>query len=245
MEHGTVKWYNDAKEFGFVKADSGDELIAQKQFILSDPKTLFEFQRVEFNRYQHEGKSICTDLRVVETKEFSLYDHEFITAEGELIHGSKYIGQIVLVVNVASQCGLTEQYEKLEKLYKQYKWTGNNFEILAFPSNNFAGQEPGSTQDILEFCRSKFNVSFTVMEKVNVIEYNKESPDIEIRTGEKNKVLNFFEQLYLKTNERPYWNFHKYLINKDAKTVLSFSPFTEPMSDEITACIESMIKETV
>jgi glutathione peroxidase len=94
------------------------------------------------------------------------YDFEAKNIKGETISMSQYKGKVVLVVNVASECGFTSQYEGLEKLYETYKEQG--FEILAFPCNQFGNQEPGSSEEIQKFCSTKFYVTFAIFEKIEV-----------------------------------------------------------------------------
>lgn len=243
VETGTIKWFNDAKGYGFIWTDVGDEIICEKCHVVSHPQTLFEFQRVEFERFEWEGRTHAGKINVIETRNFDMYDYEVITAEEEKIHLTKYLGQVLLVVNTASECGLTPQYESLQKLYDKYKWQGNNFEILAFPSNHFAKQEPGTNEEIIQFCRSNYDVKFTIMSKTNVIQYDKSNPESILDNSGPYEVHPLFDYLSAKTGEQPQWNFHKYLVSKNGQRVLSFNHFVDPMSEEITSVIEEMLKE--
>lgn len=241
MEQGTVKWFNDAKSYGVVIADKGDEIICESWHVQTEPKTLFEFQRIEFDRFEHDGVEKATNIRVIENRDLSMYDHEFVTAEGEKVHLSKYLGQVVMIVNVASECGLTHQYTGLQDLYERYKWAGNGFEILAFPCDQFANQEPGSDEDILNFVRNEFGVTFTMMGKSNVVGQNK----IDFDTFEENKVDDvnpFYAQLKQITGETPQWNFHKYLMSKNGQEILSFDHFVDPTDEKIIEVVERMLK---
>ncbi|MBU6469001.1 MAG: glutathione peroxidase [Betaproteobacteria bacterium] len=138
----------------------------------------------------------------------------------------QYKGKVVMVVNTASYCGFTPQYESLERLYSQYKNKG--FVILGFPSNNFGHQEPGSNQEIAEFCSKTYGVKFPMFGKTDVI-------------GENANPL--FKLLSLSTKDSPSWNFHKYLIDKKGKIVGSYASDTDPESPEFTKQISLLLAE--
>ena len=128
---------------------------------------------------------------------------------------SKYQGKLVLVVNTASHCGFTPQYEGLEKLYKDYK--DKNFIILAFPCNQFAGQEPGSAEEILSFCKINYGVTFPIFNKINV------------NGKETHPIYNYLKtELPDKLGPRIKWNFTKFLIDQSGKPVKRFSPSDTP-----------------
>ena len=135
-----------------------------------------------------------------------------------------YSGKVVLVVNTASKCGNTPQYDGLEKLYQEYAEKG--LVVLGFPSNDFFGQEPGTEEQIQEFCRLTYKVKFPMFEKVAVKE------------GEAHP---FFDQLAAATGTYPTWNFHKYLIGRDGKAITQFSPRTQPYDADVIAQIESAL----
>lgn len=135
-----------------------------------------------------------------------------------------YAGKVVLVVNTASKCGNTPQYDGLEKLYQEYGDEG--LVVLGFPSNDFMGQEPGTEEQIQEFCRLTYKVKFPMFEKVTVKE------------GEAHP---FFDQLAAAAGTYPTWNFHKYLIGRDGKVVTQFSPRTQPYDGEVVSQIESAL----
>ena len=136
-----------------------------------------------------------------------------------------YSGKVILVVNVASKCGNTPQYDGLEALYEEYSEKG--LIVLGFPSNDFMGQEPGTEEEIQEFCRLTYKVKFPMFEKVTVKE------------GEAHPL---FDQLAAAAGTYPTWNFHKYLIGRDGKLITEFSPRTQPYDDKVVAGIESALE---
>ncbi|MFE2263542.1 glutathione peroxidase [Streptomyces griseosporeus] len=152
---------------------------------------------------------------------------------GALTGGSadlaQYAGQVVLIVNVASRCGLTSQYAGLEKLHEQY--SGRGFTVLGVPCNQFLGQEPGSAEEIAEFCSATYGVTFPMTEKVEVNGENRhplytrlvDFPDAEGHTGDIR------------------WNFEKFLLGRDGTVVARFSPQTEPDADEIVSAVEAQL----
>jgi glutathione peroxidase len=135
-----------------------------------------------------------------------------------------YSGKVVLVVNVASKCGNTPQYDGLEALYQEYGEKG--LVVLGFPSNDFMGQEPGTEEEIQEFCRLTYKVKFPMFEKVTVKE------------GEAHP---FYDSLAAAAGTYPTWNFHKYLIGRDGELISEFTPRTQPYDDELVAEIESAL----
>ncbi len=138
----------------------------------------------------------------------------------------QYKGKVILVVNTASYCGFTSQYEGLEKIYAQYKDQG--FVILGFPSNDFGKQEPGSNKEIADFCYNTYGVKFPMFAKSSV-------------SGKDANPL--FKLLIEKTGTKPRWNFYKYLIDKDGNIVDAFSSITSPTSKKITSKIETLLKK--
>ncbi len=155
----------------------------------------------------------------------SIYDFSVKDTNLKDVSLSEYKDKILLIVNVASYCGLTYQYEGLEKLYKKYK--NKDFEILGFPCNQFALQEPGSNEEIKKFCDTKYGITFKILNKINV-NGSKEDP---FYTFLKNKRPGVGGTKQIK------WNFTKFLINKDGDVVNRFGPQSEPKD------IESSIKE--
>jgi glutathione peroxidase len=151
--------------------------------------------------------------------------------DGRSVDLSQYKGHVVLVVNVASECGLTPQYTGLEAIYRQYRDKG--FRILAFPSNDFAGQEPGTPEQIQQFCSTKYDVSFDLMEKVAIKGPNKHPIYAFLTSAEGNP--DFAGDIE--------WNFGKFLLNKQGKVVARFHPQVTPDSPEVTSQIEALLAE--
>lgn len=142
---------------------------------------------------------------------------------------SDYKGKVLLIVNVASKCGFTKQYSGLQEIYEKYKDKG--LEVLGFPCNDFGGQEPGSNEEITEFCSLNFNVTFPMFDKVKVIGEDKH-PLFEILTN--NSVTG-------KANIK--WNFEKFIIDKEGNIVDRFSSITTPESNKITSLIEKELSK--
>jgi glutathione peroxidase len=136
----------------------------------------------------------------------------------------QFEGKVLLIVNTASECGYTPQYEGLEALYRRYREKG--LVVLGFPANDFGGQEPGSDRDIAKFCEVNYGVSFPMFGKSGVSESNANP---------------FYASLARKTGARPHWNFHKYLIDRSGETVLSFDSAVEPGDRKLVAEIERML----
>ena len=156
----------------------------------------------------------------------SLLDQDFRRlASDEVVNlETAYGGKVVLVVNTASKCGNTPQYEGLEKLYEEYGDEG--LVVLGFPSNDFFGQEPGTEEEIQEFCRLTYGVRFPMFEKVTV---------------KKGEAHPFYNQLAAAAGTYPTWNFHKYLIGRDGRLIAEFSPRTSPYDDALVASIRSAL----
>lgn len=142
---------------------------------------------------------------------------------------SSYNGKVLLIVNVASECGYTKQYAGLQEIYEKYNPQG--FEILAFPCNDFGGQEPGTNEEIQHFCSSKFGVTFKLFDKIKVLGDGK-SPLYE-------RLIN--NSVTEKGDVK--WNFEKFLISKDGKIVSRFRHKVEPTSEEVISAIESELKK--
>ncbi len=157
-----------------------------------------------------------------------LLDREFRKLAGkETVNLEQaYGGQVLLVVNTASKCGFTPQYEGLEAMYAKYKDQG--FAVLGFPSNDFMGQEPGSEEDIAEFCTLTYGVKFPMFEKVQV------------RGADATPL---YRDLAAATGEAPGWNFHKYLVDRDGKVVASFGSRTTPDDPKLVAQIEKLLAQ--
>ena len=142
--------------------------------------------------------------------------------DGQEVSLSDYKGKVLMIVNVASFCGYTPQYEGLENIYKKYKDMG--FEILAFPCNDFGAQEPGSNEEIKTFCTTRYSVTFPLFDKIKVLG-NEKSPLYA-------KLINFPPAGDIS------WNFEKFLIDKNGNVVARFKSKVTPESEEITSAIE-------
>ncbi|NMC99648.1 MAG: glutathione peroxidase [Bacteroidales bacterium] len=157
----------------------------------------------------------------------SIYDFSIKTIDGVPYDLSQLKGKKIMMVNVASKCGFTPQYEKLEMLYERYK--DKNFVVIGFPANNFLNQEPGTAEEIKNFCTTKYNVSFPIMEKISV-----KGKDIHplyqwLTDKTKNGV----------SNEPIKWNFQKFLIDENGQIALVIPPNESPMSEKIIQWIEN------
>ncbi|TSE25804.1 glutathione peroxidase [Tepidimonas aquatica] len=157
----------------------------------------------------------------------SILQHTFARLQDEQPQNlCQYAGKVVLVVNTASYCGFTRQYEGLEALYRRYRDRG--LVVLGFPSNDFGQQEPGSNQQIAEFCANTFGVQFPMFAKSSV------------RRPEANPL---FKQLAERTGTTPKWNFYKYLISRDGRTVLAYNSLTGPESKTLLRDLERLLAD--
>jgi len=138
----------------------------------------------------------------------------------------QYRGKVLLVVNTASECGYTPQYEGLEKLYRRFKDQG--LVVLGFPSNDFGGQEPGSNKEIAKFCEANYGVSFPMFTKTSVA---------------KGSANAFYEKLAQSTGSRPGWNFHKYLVDRRGTKAVAFDTRVEPSDPKLLKEIERLLSE--
>lgn len=153
-----------------------------------------------------------------------LLNHRFTSLQGQPVDLCRFSNRPILVVNTASKCGYTPQFEKLEDLHRRYRDRG--LVVLGFPSNDF-NQEPGTNREIAEFCRLTYLIDFPMIEKSAV-----SGPGADA----------FFKQLQAVTGEAPQWNFHKYLIAPDGRTVYSFRSRVEPDSREILSKLTPMLR---
>ena len=154
------------------------------------------------------------------------YDFEFHTIEGGHLPLETYRDKVVLVVNTASQCGLTPQYDGLEKLYSDYRDQG--LVVLGVPCNQFAGQEPGTEAEIKDFCETKFNIDFPLTAKADV-------------KGDTAHPFYKWAKDVLGEPAEPVWNFHKILVGKDGKLIRAFGPRTEPLDDEVVGAVKAAL----
>jgi len=153
----------------------------------------------------------------------SFFDLQARTLDGKPQPFSAFKGKVALVVNVASECGYTPQYQGLQSLAEQYGKKG--LLVLGFPSNEFGGQEPGSSEEIAQFCSSRFHVTFPMFEKVKT------------KGPEQSPVYAFLTA----REAPPKWNFHKYLVGKDGQVVKSFGSGVDPGSAELKGAIDAAL----
>ena len=154
----------------------------------------------------------------------SLLDFRFQSLQGKAVDLCQYRGKVLLVVNTASYCGYTEQYKGLQALYDRYRDRG--LVVLGFPANDFGKQEPGSNAEVADFCERTYKVKFPMLEKTSVVGA---------------QVNPMYEALFKATGERPKWNFHKYLIAADGKTVKSFASDVAPESPLVQMEIDKLV----
>jgi glutathione peroxidase len=178
----------------------------------------------------------------------AIQDIKFNRPDGKTATLSEFKGKVVMIVNVASKCGLTPQYEALEKLYRKYAEKG--FTILGFPANNFLAQEPGSDDEIQEFCKLTYDVTFPVMSKISVKGEDKH-PLYTALMNLKPMAMQIegstLAEKLEKHGQRPesdsgiLWNFEKFLIDKEGNVAARFAPDMAPDSSEITETINKLL----
>ena len=156
----------------------------------------------------------------------SAYDIKMTAIDGKPLPLAKYRGQVMMVVNTASFCGYTPQYEALQKVHETYRARG--FTVLGVPSGDFKGQEYGSNKEIAQFCESKFGIRFPMAEKASVIGPNA-APFYKWAQGE------------LGPDNVPKWNFHKYLVGRDGRLIAAFPSKVKPDAPEVVAAIEKAL----
>jgi glutathione peroxidase len=166
---------------------------------------------------------------LAEIKVNSFYDHKVKAIDGKDVALMEYKGKVALVVNTASKCGYTGQYEGLEKLYKTYQTKG--LVVLGFPSNDFLSQEPGTNEEIAKFCKFNFGVTFPLFEK---------NP---VKGKEKQPVYQFLTSAYKgKPSGEVGWNFEKFLVDKSGNVVARFKSSVKPNDSELIKKIEELLK---
>jgi len=156
----------------------------------------------------------------------SAYDFTLNSIDGKPVSLASFKGKVTLIVNVASQCGYTPQYSALEAVYEKYRDRG--FVIAGFPANNFGGQEPGSNEEIKQFCSRKYSVKFPMFSKISV------------QGSDKAPLYQFLTSTMGGEIE---WNFTKFLVDKDGKVLRRFDSAVEPDSAEVIAAIEAALKK--
>lgn len=170
--------------------------------------------------------SMPEDTKLVEKwKGTSFFSLKTKSLANEAVDLKQYEGKVVLVVNVASQCGLTPQYEGLEKLYRELK--DKDLVVMGFPSNDFGGQEPGTPEEIKSFCTSKYDVTFPMMEKV--------------KTAAGAGQAEIYEFLGTRTGKLPGWNFAKYVIGRDGQTITFFDSRVKPDAKDLREAIDKAL----
>ena len=155
------------------------------------------------------------------------YDFNFKDLDGSPLNLSEYKGKVIVAINVASQCGFTGQYEDMQKVWEKYQSKG--IIMLGIPSNDFGKQEPGSNEDIKNFCEAKFGISFPMTEKVSVKGSDAHPFYIWARENHGKSAI-------------PKWNFHKIIIDKNGKVAETFSSITNPSSNKFIKTLEKLIK---
>jgi glutathione peroxidase len=154
----------------------------------------------------------------------AVLDREFPNLRDEPVSLCEFRGKVLLIVNTASECGYTPQYEGLEGLYRRYRDKG--FAVLGFPANDFGGQEPGSNKQIAQFCRVNYGITFPMFAKTSVVGVNANP---------------LFRELAAKTGKPPRWNFHKYLLDRVGQPAAVFESAVEPADPRVTAQIEKLL----
>ncbi len=154
------------------------------------------------------------------------YDFKFKDLDGSILSLSEYKGKIIVVVNVASQCGFTKQYEDMQNIGEKYQSKG--IVMLGIPSNDFGNQEPGSSKEIKNFCEAKFGISFPMTEKVSVKGSDAHPFYIWARENHGKSAI-------------PKWNFHKIIVGKDGKIAETFTSITNPSSKKFIKALEKLI----
>lgn len=160
----------------------------------------------------------------------TIYQFKVNDVHGNEVDMADYKGKVLLIVNTASKCGFTPQLDAMEHLYKEFKEDG--FEVLAFPSNDFAGQEPLDGEAIQQFCMVQYNAQYPIFEKTHVKGRN---------ASELFKFLSS-KKLNGKVNSTPKWNFHKYLVDKEGRVVDYFYTITTPTSSKIKRSIRKLLE---
>lgn len=174
------------------------------------------------------GKAVTDEATLTER---SVLEFTMKSIDDKDVPLSTYQGKVLLIVNVASRCGNTNQYAGLEKLYATYREQG--FEVLGFPANNFLGQEPGTNAEIKEFCTTTYGVTFPMFSKISV-KGDDQHPLYRFLTSEATNP---------KFSGNVKWNFQKYLVGRNGGVIAKFAPGDDPMSGQIVSAIEAALKE--
>ena len=205
------------------------------------------------NNQNNKTAQVAEETEPVVEQTSGIYDITVKDIDGSDVSLASYKGKVLLIVNVASKCGLTPQYEGLEALYLKYKDQG--LEILAFPCNQFLGQEPGTNEEIQSFCSLNYNVTFPLFDKVDVngenesplYTYLKEQAPFKGYPEGTEDFAAMLDEIHQKTGtgfdqgDAIRWNFCKFLVSKDGKNIMRFEPMVSPT--ELEADIQRMLEE--
>ena len=171
-----------------------------------------------------------TSAKAADAQEGSAYDYSFTTLIGENpLPLSQFKGKVILIVNTASHCGFTKQYSGLQKLYDDYKDKG--LVILGVPANDFGGQEPGSSDEIAQFCKLNYGVTFPMASK-------------QVVSGDEAHPFYLWARKTLGFGTAPKWNFHKYLVSRDGALIDYFNSTTSPDSDRLIKAIDTALEQS-
>jgi glutathione peroxidase len=180
----------------------------------------------EPSRPPSQWRALAIVFVAAQARRMTVHEFSARTIDGKEKSLRDYAGKVLLIVNVASQCGLTPQYRGLQELYAQYRERG--FEVLGFPCNQFGGQEPGSEDEIRSFCETRYNVSFPLFAKIEV-------------NGPRRHPLYAFLTEQPTEPDGPgniQWNFAKFLVDREGRVVARFAPTTPPVSEEVLGVLE-------
>lgn len=205
------------------------------------------------NNQNNKTTQVATEPEPVVEQTSGIYDITVKDMDGSDVSLANYKGKVLLIVNVASKCGLTPQYEGLEALYQKYKDQG--LEILGFPCNQFLEQEPGTNEEIQSFCSLNYNVTFPLFDKIDVngeaesplYTYLKEQAPFKGYPEGTEEFAAMLDEIHQKTGtgfdqgDAIRWNFGKFLVSKDGKTILRFEPMVTP--DMMEEAIQKMLED--
>jgi len=187
---------------------------------------IFLLSFTQLGSYNFMGLPMGEDRKAAPVKSNGVLDFTMNTIDGKPQHLSAYKGKVVMIINTASECGFTPQYETLEKLYETYKDKG--FRVLAFPANNFGHQEPGTNAEIKTFCSTKYHTTFDIFSKISV------------KGGDQHPLYKYLT----KDSSFPgdvKWNFQKYLVDRSGKIAARFMSPVDPMSAEVRQKVEELL----
>ena len=205
------------------------------------------------NNQNNKTAQVTPEPEPVVEQTSGIYDITVKDMDGNDVSLANYKGKVLLIVNVASKCGLTPQYEGLEALYQKYKDQG--LEILAFPCNQFLGQEPGTNEEIQSFCSLNYKVTFPLFDKIDVngeaesplYTYLKKQAPFQGYPEGSEEFATMLDEIHQKTGtgfdqgDAIRWNFGKFLVSKDGKTILRFEPMVTP--DMMEEAIQKMLED--